>query len=627
MKRFLLMAVGAIMLLLNFSPSADAETIATRLSGADRYLTAIEVSKDGWPSGVDTVILTTGENYPDALSAAPLAGKYNAPILLVSSKGMSPETLTEVKRLQAKKAYIVGGIGVIPVSVESQLSTNKISVTRIAGKDRYDTSMAVARSVGMSKGIFITSGHSFADALSVAPIAAAEGMPIIAVPKDDLTTSQQSYFARAKEVRTIIVGSKSEIPDKIRGRFSSAENIEGADPYTRNIALLQSFGDSLNQSTIFVATGQAYPDALSAGAYAQKEKSPVILIQGSNIPLSVERYLSMNVVSEIKVLGGEGVISASAASRLASLTPMITEVKSLSVTVQENQNYELPRIVEGKTDKGSWVQVPVDWNLDNVSTKEAGTYYYSGKVAGFTGSVELALTVESAPTTADSLTAEIILGNNYTLPERVTVSYSDKSTKEMPVKWSSNPTVSNLNKVGSYNFQGEVEGADLKTGFNLKVSEDKAVDFKNSHLEWAVRVAVGKRDSPQPIYLSDVLKLTHLEAKGQGIDDLTGLETFTNLTSLDLSSNFLEGGKLSPLQNLKNLKSLNLEFNKLEQISSLQNLTQLTYLKVNHNQIKDLSPIKNLTRLKALYIKGNETVDFSPTRTFYHQLDEKDFTI
>ncbi len=627
MKRLFVMTAVAIMILLSFSPSADAETITTRLFGADRYLTAIEVSKDGWPSGADTVILTTGENYPDALSAAPLAGKYDAPILLVGSKGLSSETLNEVKRLKAKKAYIVGGTGVIPASVESQLSANKISVTRIAGKDRYDTSMAVARSVGMSKGIFITSGHSFADSLSVAPIAAAEGMPIVTVPNDDLTASQQSYFAKAKQVRTIIVGSKGEIPDKIRGRFSSAESIEGADPYARNIALLQSFGENLNQSTIFVATGQTYPDALSAGAYAQKEKNPVILIQGNTIPSSLERYFSTNAVSELKILGGEGVISANTASRLASLTPMLAEVKSLFITVQENQAYELPKTVEAKTDKGNWVQVPVDWNLDNVSTKEAGTYYYSGKVNGFAGAVDLTLTVGPAATTADSLTAEIILGNNYSLPGWVTVTYSDKSTKELPVKWSSNPTISNLNKVGSYTFQGEVEGTDLKTSFNLKVSEDKAIVFKNSNFEWAVRVAVGKRDTPQPIYLSDVLKLTHMDAKGYGVSDLTGLETFTNLTSLDLSSNLLEGGMLSPLQNLKNLKSLNLEFNKLEQISSLQNLTQLTYLKVNHNQIKDLSPIRNLTRLKALYIKGNETVDFSPARTYYHQLNEKDFSL
>ncbi|MFP3441662.1 cell wall-binding repeat-containing protein, partial [Pantoea sp. SIMBA_133] len=52
-----------------------------RISGKDRYKTAIEVSKAGWEKS-DTVVLARGDEYPDALAGAPLAYKYDAPILL-----------------------------------------------------------------------------------------------------------------------------------------------------------------------------------------------------------------------------------------------------------------------------------------------------------------------------------------------------------------------------------------------------------------------------------------------------------------------------------------------------------------------------------------------------------------
>lgn len=605
-----------------------ASTATTsRLAGDDRYLTAIEVSQRGWSKGAETVVLTTGLNYPDALSAAPLAGKYDAPILLVGSKGLSTEALAEVKRLKPKKAYIVGGTGVIPSSVEGQLSTNGISVTRLAGQDRYDTAMAVARSVGMSKGIFIVPGQSFTDTLSAAPIAAAEGMPIIPVPAEDLTKSQQTYFSKAKLNRVIVMGSQKEIPDKIRNYFASPENISGADPYARNIALLEYFGETVNIDTTFIATGQQYPDALSAAAYAQIDNNPIILLNGNQIPSAAQNFFAKNAMSNIIVLGGESILSSSTLSRLTNQIPTVIEVEDINVTVVENQTYELPKTVQAKTSNGSKVNVPINWNLTNVSTDKAGIYYYTGTVNGYDGAIQLALTVEAAPTKVDSFTAEIIQGDNYTLPETAMVTMSDYSTKKMPVTWSTTPTVGILNKIGSYTFQGKIEGSGLTTSLSLKVSEDKAIAFKDSSFEWAVKYALGKQSSTQPLYLSEALQFSQLDLNGYGIRDLTGLEAFTNLKSLDLENNFLEGADLAAVQKLTNLKLLNLKNNNLEQITSLKSLNQLEFLDISLNEIKDFSPIRDLTRLTSLYLRSNLTEDYSPTRLYYHQLKEKDFSM
>ncbi|WP_425806451.1 cell wall-binding repeat-containing protein [Desulfitobacterium sp. Sab5] len=604
---------------------ANATTTSSRLAGNDRYLTAIAVSQSGWPDGAATVVFTTGENYPDALSAAPLAGKYNAPLLLVGSSGLSPETLSELKRLNAKKAYLVGGTGVIPKSVESQLSLAGISMVRLAGNDRYDTALAVARVVGTSQGIFVTSGQEFADALSVAPIASGKGMPILLAPEQDLTSNEKTFLAKSKLKRTIIVGGEAEVPMSIQNQLPAPERIDGADAYERNVALLKYFGDSINLATTYVATGEDFPDALSAAALAQKDKNALVLVKGNQIPSTTKTYLAQKVIGQIQVFGGEGVIPYTTESSLIGLPALILKVTNLTVTVQEKQTFSLPKTVTIQTGQGDWQEVPVDWDLASVSTQKAGTYTYSGTVSGYSGKVVLTLIVEALPSKADTLTAEVIQGSSYSLPNTVKVTMSDNSIKEFPVTWTTSPTVSILSKVGTYTFQGTVDGTSLKVSFNLKVSEDAAITFKDSNLVWAIKYALGKQSSAQPIYRSDVLSITSLDAKGNGIRDLTGMEAFTNLTTLNLGNNYLKGANLAPLQKLTNLKSLNLSYNSLEQVTSLKSLTSLNSLDISYNYILDLAPLRSLTRLETLYLKGNSSLDYSATRLYYNQLTKKDF--
>ncbi|NMA68872.1 MAG: hypothetical protein GX958_05580, partial [Desulfitobacterium sp.] len=338
-------------------------------------------------------------------------------------------------------------------------------------------------------------------------------------------------------------------------------------------------------------------------------------------------YFSKNAIGEIIALGGSGIFADTTISRLADLIPYISAVEDIRVKVKENQRFDLPKTVQAKTNKGTLAYVPVDWNLTNVSTSKAGTYYFTGNVKNYGGTVHLELIVEPGPVKVDTLRAEVIQGAFYTLPDKVIVTMSDNTTEEMSVTWSTTPNVSILNKIGTYTFRGTVDGTTLTTTLSLKVSQDKAIEFKDRNLEWAVRFMIGKNASTQPIYLSEVLQLTHLNANGYGIKDLTGLESFSNLTSLDLGNNFLETRALNTIQRLSNLEYLNLRNNNLEQITPLRNMTTLTYLNLSLNQIKDFSPIRNLIRLKSLYLMSNETQDFSPARLYYHQLIDKDFTL
>lgn len=250
-KRFVLIFI----LILMFSFTSNAYASSTkRLAGETRYDTSASIAQDGWKQS-DYAILAYGENYPDALSAAPLAKKYDAPILLTSGNilpGITKETLIS---LQVKNVFIVGGTAVIPSSIDTELQLMKISVTRIAGQDRYDTAIKVAQQLPSPTEIFVVTGEDYPDALSVGPFASLKQAPIILVPKDYMPDSVKAYLSANSISKTYVVGNSDIINDSVFIQFPDSERIIGIDKYVRNININLKFDNLFTSKDICVATG------------------------------------------------------------------------------------------------------------------------------------------------------------------------------------------------------------------------------------------------------------------------------------------------------------------------------------------------------------------------------------
>ena len=82
------------------------------------------------------------------------------------------------------------------------------------------------------------------------------------------------------------------------------------------------------------------------------------------------------------------------------------------------------------------------------------------------------------------------------------------------------------------------------------------------------------------------------------------------MSYLGLSKN--EISDLSPICNLKELVTLNIDENKINNITYLQNLTNLTYLTLSENYITNLEPLKKLTNLNYLDLSSNQIENLSP---------------
>ena len=180
-----------------------------RLSGVNRYETAASialetarptsrissVSQTGQVSSlsdpVEAVAIATGEDFPDALSIASIAGAKQMPILLTEPKALPEETLKALKDLKPKKVYLIGGEGAISPSVQAnlqaQLNLSSSSLIRIFGASRYDTMAAVAKAfAGESQGLSFATGEDFPDALAGAALAARLKSTVILLPKCSL---------------------------------------------------------------------------------------------------------------------------------------------------------------------------------------------------------------------------------------------------------------------------------------------------------------------------------------------------------------------------------------------------------------------------------------------------------
>lgn len=349
-KGFVLILVLAF--ICTFTSTAYAST-AKRLAGETKYDTSASIVLDGWKQS-DYALLAFGENYPDALSAVPLAKKYDAPILLTGGNSLPSATRETLISLQVKNVFIIGGTAVIPSTIDAELQGMKISVTRVAGHDRYDTAIKVAEQLSTPTEIMVVTGDDYPDALSVGPIAALKQEPIILVPKDYMPASVKAYLSKNKITKSYVVGNSNIISDNILSQFPGSIRIAaGVDKYDRNIKVNTEFDYVFNTNDICLTTGEGFADALAGAAYAAKRGLPIVLVNDN--PPSYTRLFTVDKLNIDNngvpyVFGGTTVVPDSVVTYLSTLPDtnqtnkpsaptnlVATAISSSQITIQWDQ--------------------------------------------------------------------------------------------------------------------------------------------------------------------------------------------------------------------------------------------------------------------------------------------------
>ncbi|MGC7870035.1 cell wall-binding repeat-containing protein [Desulfosporosinus sp. SYSU MS00001] len=311
MKKIILLLLSLVFLL-GMESSAYA-SVPKRLTGNNQYETAVAIAQDGWEQS-DYAVLANGETYPDALCAAPLAQKYNAPILLTTFNDLPSVTKKELAALKVQYVFIVGGTGVISEAIESELQTMGVKTIRLSGHDQYDTAVQIARELPSPHEIFVVTGEDYPDALSVAPIASIAQAPILFVPSDYLPESIKKFISENTINKTYIIGDKDLINDNVVGQFPGGERIIGSDKYVRNVNINNKFKQLISAKCIYVARGEGFADALAGGPLAAKLKGPILLVDPNSdeLPSSIVAYLHRlradRVQPQLTSLGGTAAV-------------------------------------------------------------------------------------------------------------------------------------------------------------------------------------------------------------------------------------------------------------------------------------------------------------------------------
>ncbi|MDU5369723.1 MAG: cell wall-binding repeat-containing protein [Finegoldia magna] len=275
--------------------SANVENV-TRIAGEDRIATSIEISKNMFNES-DNVVLASGFNFADALSAGQLAAALNAPLIL-SKDQLDSRTSDEIAKLKPKNMYIVGGENALSSNIEESVKSvvNDINIERLKGNDRYETSVKVMEKTKEfvdAEYLLIASGKNFPDALSATSF--------MADHKALMVLSDGNSYPKSN-LKEIAIGGVNQLP--LNG--FTGERIAGNDRYQTALAIAKRSFES-NENAI-LANSKVFADSLSAVSVAKNYKAPIILTDNENLTQSTKSYLeNMNSVT---IIGGEKSVSS-----------------------------------------------------------------------------------------------------------------------------------------------------------------------------------------------------------------------------------------------------------------------------------------------------------------------------
>ncbi|WP_211655288.1 cell wall-binding repeat-containing protein [Planococcus alpniumensis] len=317
------LALGAVLPTGAASAATLTEGNSDRISGSDRYQTSLEVSLYGWEDdSVETVVVATGADFPDALAAAPLAGFHYSPLLLTKRDSLPAGFAAELKRLGAENVVLVGGTGAISENVKKQIADLGVKVERISGKTRYETAVNIAEEVGMGDTLYVATGANFADSLSVSPAAALSADPIILVPANGTVPTVVADYIEANQPELpIIVGGEGAVKPTVEELFMEEPiRLAGATRYETNKEFNEfalENGLLLDESEIFIATGANYPDALSGSSLAASYFGPLVLTAKTPSEASKQQIKNFETPDSFyTIFGGEGAVSSATLKQL-----------------------------------------------------------------------------------------------------------------------------------------------------------------------------------------------------------------------------------------------------------------------------------------------------------------------
>lgn len=335
-------------------PGASAQegpdVTPARVEGETRVHTAANIATLTFQQA-DVAHIAFSGAFPDALTASFAAGSVDGPILLSPFEAVPEPTLDALEELDVQRVVLVGGPLALSEDVEEQLRDAGYEVDRISGADRYATAVAVAVHYGTEVGVgeidgeraaVVASGEVFADALSVGPIAAALGLPLLLTPPTSTPDAVDDALAQLGIERIVVIGGTAAVSSDVVNAFQDAGyEVErwGGETRTDTARVvadqaLARFG--FTADLVLLARGDNFPDALAASIHGAVQRAPLLL---TATPRTLSQFTigwlraACPHVDAIRALGGSAAVTTQA------LAEAVDEAESCGDQAHTEQTY------------------------------------------------------------------------------------------------------------------------------------------------------------------------------------------------------------------------------------------------------------------------------------------------
>lgn len=311
--------------ILSLQKEVRPELEVDRVWGKNRYETNYKLVKETLQEG-DTVFVVTGQNYADALSAAPAAALTDGVLVLTRPAALADDMLKLIKDTKVGDVYIIGGKDAVSENVRKQISdaTDK-DAKRVGGTTRYGTSENVLnvffvepKDVAFDTA-FVATGKDFPDALSASAAAGAVGAPVVLVKgtsQTQLTKTMAAAFDAEKVTDIKLVGGTSVVSKTLKTNLEKknfkVDRLSGDNRYQTNLAVNQFLlKDTVVPTGMWIATGKLFPDALSAAVPAGENDQLLVLSNGTCVMKEAVDWAKGDdsLVEKVTLVGGTQALS------------------------------------------------------------------------------------------------------------------------------------------------------------------------------------------------------------------------------------------------------------------------------------------------------------------------------
>ena len=208
-------------------------------------------------------------------------------------------------------------------------------ITRVKGKTRYETSIAIAKQFLYDYGatgypnVIIATGDNFADALAGAALSAEYAAPIILVSKNVPESFENAMdfideFVNLEEGTAFILGGKNAVPEEVEGMLDDVgiafERFAGKGRYDTNLMVLNKLvevGSLEAGDAIFYCDGTNWPDAATAAGTGV----PMMLVAKDGLSQDQIDFIEAFEAPMMNVLiGGTKAVSEEVAAQLEPYT-------------------------------------------------------------------------------------------------------------------------------------------------------------------------------------------------------------------------------------------------------------------------------------------------------------------